>query len=295
MKGIILAGGRGTRLYPMTLAISKQLLPIYDKPMIYYPLSTLLLAGIDEIMIISTPQDTPIFENLLGDGSNLGISLSYAVQDSPNGLAEAFIIAEGFINGDDVCLILGDNFFYGQDFTRLLNEAQQVNNGSVIFGYEVKDPSAFGVVEFDDELNAMSLEEKPVNPRSSYAVPGLYFYDNQVVDIAKTIEPSARGELEITDINKVYMDRGMLTVLPFGRGMTWLDTGTPEGILKASEFVETIQTRQGLYISCIEEVAWRRGFLTDDGLRQLGNAMIKTDYGKYLLKCLEVVTWKIYL
>lgn len=295
MKGIILAGGRGTRLYPMTLAISKQLLPIYDKPMIYYPLSTLLLAGIDEIMIISTPQDTPIFENLLGDGSNLGISLFYAIQDTPNGLAEAFIIAEDFINGDDVCLILGDNFFYGQDFTRLLNEAQQVNNGSVIFGYEVKDPSAFGVVEFDDDLNAVSLEEKPVNPRSSYAVPGLYFYDNQVVDIAKTIEPSARGELEITDINKVYMDRGMLTVLPFGRGMTWLDTGTPEGILKASEFVETIQTRQGLYISCIEEVAWRRGFLTDDGLRQLGNAMIKTDYGKYLLKCLEVVTWKIYL
>lgn len=295
MKGIILAGGRGTRLYPMTLAISKQLLPIYDKPMIYYPLSTLLLAGIDEIMIISTPQDTPIFENLLGDGSNLGISLFYAIQDTPNGLAEAFIIAEDFINGDDVCLILGDNFFYGQDFTRLLNEAQQVNNGSVIFGYEVKDPSAFGVVEFDDDLNAVSLEEKPVNPRSSYAVPGLYFYDNQVVDIAKTIEPSTRGELEITDINKVYMDRGMLTVLPFGRGMTWLDTGTPEGILKASEFVETIQTRQGLYISCIEEVAWRRGFLTDDGLRQLGNAMIKTDYGKYLLKCLEVVTWKIYL
>lgn len=294
MKGIILAGGRGTRLFPMTLAISKQLLPIYDKPMIYYPLSTLLLAGIDEIMIISTPQDTPIFENLLGDGSKLGIHLSYAVQKSPKGLAEAFIIAEDFINGDDVCLVLGDNFFYGQDFTRVLNDAQQMNNGAVIFGYEVKDPSAFGVVEFNDDLRALSLEEKPVNPRSSYAVPGLYFYDNQVVDIAKTIEPSPRGELEITDINKVYMDRGNLTVLPFGRGMTWLDTGTPEGILKASEFVETIQSRQGLYISCIEEVAWRRGFLSDDGLRQLGNTMIKTDYGKYLLKCLEVITWKIY-
>lgn len=294
MKGIILAGGRGTRLFPMTLAISKQLLPIYDKPMIYYPLSTLLLAGIDDIMIISTPQDTPIFEHLLGDGSNLGIKLSYSVQESPRGLAEAFIIAEQFIDGDNVCLILGDNFFYGQDFTRLLNEAQQVNNGAVIFGYEVKDPSAFGVVEFDDHLKALSIEEKPLNPKSSYAVPGLYFYDNQIVDIAKSIEPSSRGELEITDINKVYMDRGQLTVLPFGRGMTWLDTGTPEGILKAAEFVETIQTRQGLYISCIEEVAWRRGFLSDEGLRQLGNRMIKTDYGKYLLKCLEVITWKIY-
>lgn len=294
MKGIILAGGKGTRLFPMTLAISKQLLPIYDKPMIYYPLSTLLLAGIDEIMIISTPQDTPIFEHLLGDGSRLGIHLTYAVQDSPRGLAEAFIIAEDFIDGDDVCLILGDNFFYGQDFTRLLNNAQGMNDGAVIFGYEVKDPTAFGVVEFDDNLRALSIEEKPVHPRSSYAVPGLYFYDHHVVDIAKTIEPSERGELEITDINKAYMDNGNLTVLPFGRGMTWLDTGTPEGMLKAAEFVETIQNRQGLYISCIEEVAWRRGFLSDDGLRQLGNAMIKTDYGKYLLKCLEVITWKIY-
>ena len=284
MKGIILAGGKGTRLFPMTLAISKQLLPIYDKPMIYYPLSTLLLAGIDEIIIISTPQDTPIFEHLLGDGSRLGIHLTYAVQDSPRGLAEAFIIAEDFIDGDDVCLILGDNFFYGQDFTRLLNNAQAMNDGAVIFGYEVKDPTAFGVVEFDDNLRALSIEEKPVHPRSSYAVPGLYFYDHHVVDIAKTIEPSERGELEITDINKAYMDNGNLTVLPFGRGMTWLDTGTPEGMLKAAEFVETIQNRQGLYISCIEEVAWRRGFLSDDGLRQLGNAMIKTDYGKYLLK-----------
>ncbi|SFC57017.1 glucose-1-phosphate thymidylyltransferase [Alkalibacterium subtropicum] len=295
MKGIILAGGRGTRLYPMTQAISKQLLPIYDKPMIYYPLSTLLLAGISDILIISTPEDTPIFEKLLGDGRRLGIRLSYAIQDSPNGLADAFIIGEDFIGNDDVCLILGDNFFYGQDFTKVLMRAQEINTGAVVFGYEVKDPRAFGVVEFDDNFKALSIEEKPLNPKSSFAVPGLYFYDNRVVDFAKSVMPSERGEIEITAINNAYMEMGDLSVLPLGRGMAWLDTGTPEGMLKAAEYVETIQTRQGLYISCIEEIAWRRGFLSDELLRETGEALIKTDYGQYLLKLLEVVKWKMTL
>lgn len=295
MKGIILAGGRGTRLYPMTQAISKQLLPIYDKPMIYYPLSTLLLAGISEILIISTPEDTPIFEKLLGDGSHLGIRFAYEVQDCPNGLADAFIIGEDFIGDDDVCLILGDNFFYGQDFTKVLMRAQQINTGAVVFGYEVKDPRAFGVVEFDENFKALSIEEKPLNPRSNFAVPGLYFYDNRVVDLAKSVLPSARGEIEITAINNAYMEMGDLSVLPLGRGMAWLDTGTPEGMLKAAEYVETIQTRQGLYISCIEEIAWRRGFLSDERLRETGEVLKKTDYGQYLLKLLEVVKWKMTL
>lgn len=295
MKGIILAGGKGTRLYPMTQAISKQLLPIYDKPMIYYPLSTLLLAGISEILIISTPEDTPIFEKLLGDGTRLGIHLSYKVQGSPKGLADAFIVGEEFIGTDDVCLILGDNFFYGQDLTKSLMMAQEINTGAVVFGYEVKDPSAFGVVEFDDDFKAISIEEKPVNPRSNFAVPGLYFYDNRVIDIAKSVAPSSRGEIEITTINNIYMERGELSVLPLGRGMAWLDTGTPEGILKAAEYVETIQTRQGLYISCIEEIAWRRGFLSDEGLKKIGDSLIKTEYGRYLLKLLEIMKWKIYM
>lgn len=294
MKGIILAGGRGTRLYPMTLAISKQLLPIYDKPMIYYPLSTLLLAGISEILIISTPEDTPIFEKLLGDGSQLGIRLFYEIQDIPNGLADAFIIGEQFIGDDDVCLILGDNFFYGQNFTAMLLEAQKSNRGAVIFGYEVKDPRAFGVVEFDENNKVLSIEEKPLKPKSNFAIPGLYFYDNRVIDIAKSVTPSARGEIEITAINNAYMKRGDLSVFPLGRGMAWLDTGTPEGMLKAAEYVETIQTRQGLYVSCIEEISWRRGFLSDEGLRETGEALIKTDYGQYLLKLLEGVKWKMY-
>lgn len=294
MKGIILAGGRGTRLYPMTLAISKQLLPIYDKPMIYYPLSTLLLAGIRDILIISTPEDTPIFERLLGDGSRLGINLNYEVQETPKGLADAFIIGENFIGNDGVCLILGDNFFYGQDLTATLREAQKINDGAVIFGYEVKDPRAFGVVEFDDDYHVLSIEEKPLNPKSNFAVPGIYFYDNRVVDIAKSVLPSKRGEVEITAVNQVYMDMGDLSVLPLGRGMAWLDTGTPEGMLKAAEYVETIQTRQGLYVSCIEEIAWRRGFLSDEGLRETGEVLIKTDYGQYLLKLLEAIKWKIY-
>lgn len=295
MKGIILAGGKGTRLYPMTQAISKQLLPIYDKPMIYYPLSTLLLAGISDILIISTPEDTPIFERLLGDGTRLGIKLSYKIQYEPRGLADAFIIGEEFIQNDDVCLILGDNFFYGQELTKMLVKAQDINTGAVIFGYEVKDPSAFGVVEFDDNFKVISIEEKPVRPKSNFAVPGLYFYDHRVSEIAKTVRPSRRGEIEITSINNEYMKMGDLTVLPLGRGMAWLDTGTPEGMLKAAEYVETIQNRQGLYVSCIEEIAWRRGFLSDEKLRRTGEALYKTDYGQYLLKLLEVVSWKIYL
>lgn len=294
MKGIILAGGKGTRLYPMTQAISKQLLPIYDKPMIYYPLSTLLLAGINEVLIISTPHDTPMFKRLLGDGSRFGIELSYAVQEKPRGLADAFIIGEEFIGNDSVCLILGDNFFYGQDLTVALNEAKKTETGAVVFGYEVTDPRAFGVVEFDDQFKALSIEEKPINPKSNFAIPGLYFYESGVVAIAKTIEPSERGEIEITDINKAYLEAGELSVIPLGRGMAWLDTGTPSGILKAAEYVETIQSRQGLYISCVEEIAWRRGFLSDNQLREIGAGLSKTDYGKYLLELLEVSQWKIY-
>lgn len=294
MKGIILAGGKGTRLYPMTQAISKQLLPIYDKPMIYYPLSTLLLAGINEILIISTPNDLPIFERLLGDGERFGIELSYIVQDMPRGLADAFLLGEEFIGKDDVCLVLGDNFFYGQDFTKVLHDAKNMDVGAVIFGYEVKDPSAFGVVEFDEFFKVTSIEEKPDHPKSNYAVPGLYFYDNRVVEIAKNVQPSKRGEIEITAINNAYMEMNDLAVIPLGRGMAWLDTGTPGGILKAAEYVEMIQTRQGLYISCLEEIAWRRGFLNDQQLREIGESLSMTDYGQYLLKIMESKKWKIY-
>ena len=289
MKGIILAGGKGTRLYPMTKVISKQLLPIYDKPMIYYPLAVLLLAGIKDILVISTADDLPAYERLLGNGGRFGISICYKVQKEPRGLAEAFIIGEDFIGEDSVCLILGDNVFFGQDFTTILNKAMSVDDGAVIFGYPVKNPREFGVVEFDDNRKAVSLEEKPANPKSQYAVPGLYFYDNRVVEIAKNVMPSARGEIEITDVNKVYLNEGKLNVTLMGRGMAWLDTGTPEGMLKASEYVEAVQSRQGFYISCIEEIAWRRGFIGDDELREIGMELQMTDYGKYILSLVEEV------
>lgn len=283
MKGIILAGGKGTRLYPMTLAVSKQLLPIYDKPLIYYPLSVLLLAGIREVLLISTPEDIGNYQRLLGDGHRIGISITYKVQEQPRGLAEAFILGEEFIGNDRVCLILGDNVFYGQDFTRLLWDAYEQLDGATIFGYPVKDPRAFGVVEFDDKHRVCSIEEKPAHPKSKYAVPGLYFYDNSVVEIAKNIQPSLRGELEITAVNNAYLERGKLDVVLMGRGMAWLDTGTPEGMLQAAEYVEAVQSRQGAYISCIEEIAWRRGFITREQLQQLGEELKTTEYGKYLL------------
>jgi glucose-1-phosphate thymidylyltransferase len=287
MKGIILAGGKGTRLYPMTKAISKQLLPIYDKPMIYYPLSVLILAGIREILIISTPDDLPIYQRLLGDGSSLGLEFSYKVQVIPRGIADAFILGEEFIAKDSVCLILGDNVFYGQNLTRVLNRAKELKEGATVFGYPVKDPRAFGVVEFDSNYKVVSIEEKPQNPKSNYVIPGLYFYDNQVVEIAKNIKPSQRGEIEITSINNRYLQVKQLDVILLGRGMAWLDTGTPEGMLKAAEYVEAIQSRQGFYVSCIEEIAWRRGFISDQKLRDIGENLKMTDYGLYILSLVE--------
>ena len=287
MKGIILAGGKGTRLYPMTKAVSKQLLPIYDKPMIYYPLSILMLAGIREILIISTPEDTPVYEKLLGDGRRIGISLSYKVQETPRGLADAFILGEDFIGTDSVCLILGDNVFYGLDMTSTLRAAMAQNTGATIFGYPVKDPRSFGVVDFDREGKVLSIEEKPEKPKSNYAVPGLYFYDNRVVKIAKRVQPSARGEIEITAVNNAYLALCELRVTLLGRGMAWLDTGTPEGMLKAAEFVEAVQDRQGFYVSCIEEIAWRRGFISREELRALGEELKMTDYGRYLISIAE--------
>lgn len=287
MKGIILAGGRGTRLYPMTKVTSKQLLPIYDKPMIYYPLSALLLAGIREVLVISTPEDTPIYEELLGDGSKLGIHIQYKIQPEPKGLAQAFILGEEFISNDKVCLILGDNIFYGKDFTKVLTNAQKDLDGAVIFGYPVKNPKSFGVVEFDKDKNVISIEEKPEYPKSEYAVPGLYFYDNDVVEIAKNVKPSARGEVEITAVNNAYLKKGKLKVELMQRGMAWLDTGTPAGMLKASEFVQTVQEMQGFYISCLEEIAWRRGFIDTQQLKMLGDELKMTDYGQYLLSLAE--------
>ncbi|GCD09723.1 glucose-1-phosphate thymidylyltransferase RfbA [Clostridium tagluense] len=283
MKGIILAGGSGTRLYPVTKAVSKQILPIYDKPMIYYPLSVLMLAGIKEILIISTPRDVVTFEELLGDGSDIGLKLQYAIQEEPRGLADAFIIGEDFIGNDKVALVLGDNIFHGYGFTERLMRASE-REGATIFGYHVSNPNEFGVVEFDKDNNVVSIEEKPQKPKSNYAVPGLYFYDNAVIDIAKNIKPSDRGEIEITAVNNEYLRRGNLKVELFGRGMAWLDTGTHRGLLDAANFVEAIQTRQGLYVACIEEIAYRNGFINREELLKIAEPLMKTEYGKYLVQ-----------
>jgi glucose-1-phosphate thymidylyltransferase len=283
MKGIVLAGGYGTRLYPVTKSISKHLLPVYDKPLIYYPLSVLMLAGIRDILIISTKRDIPLYNELLGDGTQIGLSFSYAVQEKAGGLAEAFIVGEKFIGKDSVALVLGDNILYGQHFSDLLKKAGSLKKGAVIFGYYVKDARAYGVVEFDADQNVISIEEKPKQPRSNYAVPGLYFYDNSVVKIAKNIAPSARGELEITDVNRIYLEKGELMVMIFGRGMAWLDAGTHDSLLEASNYIEAIQKRQGLYVACLEEIAYRRGYISNDQLKVLAKGMMTTEYGRYLM------------
>lgn len=294
MKGIVLAGGSGTRLHPITKAVSKQLLPVYDKPLVYYPLSVLMLAGIREVLVISTPRDTPAFRELLGDGSALGMRLEYAVQGEPRGLAEAFTIGSEFLDGKPCAFILGDNLFHGQALTKVVLAAKdrvEHDGGAVVFGYPVRDPRAFGVVEFDSERHVVGIEEKPERPKSNYAVPGLYFYDGGVSDIAAGVEPSERGELEITSVNNAYLERGQLSVELMGRGLAWLDTGTPEGLLKAAEYVEAVQSRQGYYVACIEEIAYRRGFIDADRLRELGRAMAKTDYGRYLTSVADEEGW----
>jgi len=283
MKGIVLAGGRGTRLYPMTLATSKQILPLYDKPMIYYPLSVLFLAGIRDILLISAPEDISNYKRLLGDGTRLGVRISYCIQEKPAGLAQAFILAESFIGNEQVCLVLGDNVFYGSNLTLMLNKAEARTTGATIFGYQVKNPQEFGVVEFSDSGKVLSLEEKPEKPKSNYAIPGLYFYDSRVVSIAKNVKPSARGELEITAINDTYLKMDELHVEVMGRGMAWLDTGTPKGMLSAAQYVEAVQSRQGMYIACLEEIAWRRGFISAEQLRFLGEELKMTEYGQYIL------------
>ena len=283
MKGIILAGGKATRLYPLTIAISKQILPVYDKPMVYYPLSMLMLAGIREILVVSTPDALPVFKDLLKDGSQWGLKFEYAEQSEPRGLADAFLVGRDFIEGNPVCLILGDNIFYGQGMASLLQECASLKEGAIIFGYKVNDPHRYGIVEFDDQYNVLSIEEKPVHPRSSYAVPGIYFYDNQVVRLAESIEPSARGELEITDLNKAYLKNGQLKAKLFGRGVAWLDAGTHESLLQAAMFIEAIQQRQGLMISCPEEIAYRMGYISKEQLRELGKSLAVNSYGEYIL------------